>query len=304
MEPSDADFIRQLIAETEALPRAKMPGGMSLLANHPGVLSYETKTPEQYDADVRRKHFLEKVSEKYPNASYLPSDIGGPLTDYRQGNLGDLGSPYQYNGMFSGRSPIGKGMAALGSVAAIPINASRMLAHNIDPAQNRFPDASKNLAVAANTLSMYGLEDAGVVPKGTGTIENEYDAEAEARAKVPWAVLDRRKPDAALREVAEGNIARTLPTPSEHLMEAGVPWWAALPWGGSMDMIMDPYPGFIGAARAARAGLPAGAMLAKEAAIGMGPGTAIPTAYGAVEGYNALRDLINPEFGDGRQANR
>lgn len=304
MEPSDADFIRKLIEETESLPKARMPGRLSLIVSHPGILSYETKTPEQYDSDLRRKHFLDKISSEYKNAAYLPPEIAGPLTEYRHGNLGDLGSPYQHNGATSGRSPIGKGMSAMQSFAAIPINAARMLAHNIDPVQDRFPDAGRNLAVAANTLSMYGLEDAGVVPKGTGTIEDTYDQESDARSRVPWSVLDRRNPDSAIREVTEDRIARTLPTSSEHLMEAGVPWWAAMPWGGAMDMVLDPYPGFLGAAKAARAGRPAGAILAKEAAIGIGPGAAVPAAYGAVHGFNALRDLINPEFGDGRQASR
>lgn len=304
MEPSDADFIRQLIAETEALPRAEMPGRLSLMVNHPGILSYETKTPDQYDADLRRRHFLEKASERYPNASYLPPEIAGPVIDYRQGRLGDLGSAYQHNGVFSGRSPVAKGMNVLGAIPAIPINASRMLAHNIDPVQDRFPDAGRNLAVAANTLSMYGLEDAGVVPQGTGTIEEEYDAEAEARGQVPWQVLDRRNPDAGIREATDARLARTIPTSSEHLMEAGVPWYAALPLGGGMDMMMDPYPGLFSAARASRAGRPYAGMLAREVGVGMGPNAAIPAVYGAREGYNALRDLINPEFGDARQASR
>lgn len=302
MTPEERAFILKLIEETNALPKAQMPNRLALLANPALLATSEIKSPQQYDQDMRRKHFLDKLSDEFRNPNYLPPDLSGPLIEYKHGRMDDLGSPYQYNGFFQGRAPLAKGFQWWASMPAAALNASRLAADAIDPAQKRFPDAGKNLAKAVNTLTAYGAEDYGMVPKGTGTVADDYAAEHYARGQVPWQALDRSKPFGEIREITQANIDRAIPSSHQHLMESGVPEGAALPWGAMMDMMLDPYPGFVGAAAKARRGLPFARELLGEAGLGMGPSMLPPTIDAARGGYGALRNLLSEEVfaGDGR----
>lgn len=302
MTPEEAAFIRRLIEETNALPQAKMPNRLALMANPALLATSEIKSPQQYDQDMRRKHFLDKLSEEFQNPNYLPPQISGPLIDYKHGRMSDLDSAYQYNGVFQGRAPLAKAFQWWASMPAIALNTSRAAAHAIDPAQNRYPDAGKNLAKAVNTLTVYGAEDYGLVPKGTGTVADDFANESYARGQVPWQALDRSTPFGEIRESTQAAMDRAIPSSYQYLEEAGVPESVAMPWGAMMDMMLDPYPGFVGAAVKARRGLPYGRELASEIGIGLGPASAVPAVGAAGRSYGALRDLLSEEVfaGDGR----
>lgn len=302
MTPEEAAIIRKLIEETNALPRAEMPNRLSLMANPALLATSEIKSPQQYDQDMRRKHFLDKLSKEFPNPNYLPHQLAGPLSKYNHGRMSDLDSPYQYNGVFQGRAPLAKAFQWWASMPAMALNTSRLAANAIDPAQKRYPDAGKNLAKAVNTLTVYGAEDYGLVPKGTGTVADDFANESYARGQVPWMALDRSEPFGEIRESTQANIDRAIPSSYQHLAEAGIPENVAMPWGAMMDMMMDPHPGFVGAASRARRGLPYGRELAREVGLGMGPSSAPPAVDAARRGYGALRDLLSEEAfaGDGR----
>ena len=294
-DAQDIAFLRKLIDETNAQPKAQMPGRMSLLFNHPGILTSEIKSEQQYDQDMRRKYFLDRVAQEYENEAVLPENVRSPLLAYKRGEMDDLGSPYQNNGLLQGRSPTFKGFQWWASLPAAAMNAARMGANAIDPAQKRYPDAAQNLAKNINTLTFYGAEDAGLVPKGTGTVADDYAAEKEARGSIPWTRLDKSQDIANLREMSQAMIDRSIPSGGQYLMEAGVPENAALAWGGVMDMMLDPNPAFIGAMKAARAGRPVMGALMKEGGIGLAPAM-VPVGVDASRaGYGALQDLLSEE---------
>jgi len=292
MDPEDQAFLRQLIEETKALPQAKMPGALSRAFWHPGVLSYETKSPRQYDQDMRRKHFLDKLNERYgANPTYLGSALSGPLVAYRAGEMDDLGTPYQKFGSikdplagvvdipYDGRMPLAKAFQWFSAPAAVAINASKVVANRIDPAQRRYPDAEKNLAKAINTATIYGAEDSGFVPKGTGTAFDEYTKETDERSSIPWQHLDARPAYEAGSYSRQAKIDEAIPSSWQSLEQAGVPAWLAALWGGVMDTVLDPFGRSVAVVKMARSGMP-GALkeLVKDYAVGVG----VPSAGNAV----------------------
>ena len=292
MDQEDEDFLRKLIAETEAMrPRGQEASGIGQ-AFAP-LVGYEAKSRGHIEQDMRRKYFLEQLNEKYGhNPTYLPPELSGPLVDYRQGKLGELGSSYRNEGMFTGRHPLAKGFQWFASPGAVALNASQYVGDQIAPGM--YPDAGKNLAKSLNTATIYGAEDYGLVPKGTGTVYDEYALEREQRGEVPWTTLDAGDVYDVLGHIRQNRIDSSTPASRQHLEKIGVNPTAAAVWGGVMDTMLDPFNRTVSVMRMARAGIPGAAKeLAKDYMIGVG----VPVgaeAVGAVPTiYNNIDRLLN-----------
>lgn len=287
------DFIRQLVADTEALPKAKPPTGLSAWMNHPGIISYEAKSPEQYDQDQRRKYFLDKLSDyagEYPAGRVRDLPLQQALMSYRSGEYPDLGSAYE-DRFWDGRNPLIKGMQWFASMPATAYNAALSLGNMVDPEARPYPDAEKNLARSINTLTMGGAEDAGHVPKGTGYIADDYVRENERRGQVPWDMLDPRMAYDVIGTKRQQDIDKSIPAGRQYLEGLGVDPKVALVGGGVMDAMLDPFTATGATLKAARAGGPAMKMLMQDHALGFLP-VALETAPAAAQRTNELIDRL------------
>lgn len=287
-DASDIEFLRRLIDETNAQPKAKMPGTLSLMLNHPGILTSETKTPQQYDQDMRRKHFLDKAGEYFENPMSAPPEMRSALLNYQRGEMDDLGTPYQYQGVFQGRLPTAKGFQWWASLPATAYNAAKLAGDAIAPGM--YPEAGKNMAKAANTLGLGFPEDVGLVPRGTGTIVQDYDREREARGRIPWYQLDTDQEFGRLADVRQASIDKAIPSGSQYLESVGADVPGYRIWGGVMDGMLDPFAATGATLRAARAGSPqAMRMFLGDQGIGVG----IPLIGEAPNVYEQVDSLID-----------
>ncbi len=292
MDQEDEDFLRKLIAETEAMQPSvqEAPGIGQALAP---LVGYEAKSRGHMEQDLRRKHFLDRLNERYGrNPTYLTPELSGPLIDYRQGKLGDLGSQYRNEGMFTGRHPLAKGFQWFASPGAVALNASQWVGDQIAPGM--YPDAGKNLAKNINTATVYGAEDYGLVPEGTGTVYDDYAKERQERGEVPWTSLDAGDVYDVLGNIRQSRIDQSTPASRQHLEKMGVNPTAAALWGGVMDTMLDPFNRTVAVTRMARAGIPgAGKELAKDYMIGVGVPAGAETVNAAPAIYNNIDKLLN-----------
>jgi hypothetical protein len=253
--PEDMEFLRQLVRETNALPQHAMPGFFSRIVNHPGAMAYQTKSEDQYDQDMRRAHFLEKINERFPHgaAGHLPYEVVGPAIDYKYGKMPDLKSPYQRGLLTPGShlSNVMNGMAALPSAA---YSLSGVLANSVDPEAPWDPQAEKRLARAVNTLTMYGAEDFGLVPKGTGTFADELPEQRRQKEQVSWQTLDPSSDYAAIDEATHKKQWEGTRTGFDHYTDLGASPGLATALGFFSDAALDPVNNLTHAAILARAG--------------------------------------------------
>jgi hypothetical protein len=153
-----------------------------------------------------------------------------------------------------------------------------------------YPGAEKNLQKSLNTLTVYGAEDYGLVPRNTGTAMDVDESARETRGMVPWhASVDEAAERMADIDAASGAMKdRFLPTGYDHLTKSGIPAKYAQYWGPVMDMVLDPSPAIVDAWKLSKAGNPMRAIkaMATEAAPMLGP-----TA--AIEGYTAYDKLLD-----------
>lgn len=280
MDPVDEAFLRKLIDETKALPLAEMPSDLELAVGHPGILMNEIKSPQQYDQDMRRKYFLDKASGYYENAAAAPAEIIQQIQKYRRGEMEDLGTPYENQGFWQGRMPTSKGFQWWASLPAVAYNAAKLSANAITP--NMYPEAGKDLAKAANTFAFGFPEDLGALPRGTGTIMDDFNREKDERGLVPWVALDTDEAFQDLADRRQDAIDQAIPSGSQYLESVGVDGPVKYVWGGLMDSFLDPFTNTAGTLKAARAGKPALGMLLGDYAVGVGV-PAAATVYGQAD---------------------
>lgn len=267
-DASDIEFLRRLIEETSSQPKAQLPGALSLIVNHPGILTSEIKSQQQYDQDMRRKYFLEKASEYYPNASAAPPEISQQILKYRRGDMDDLGTPYEYQGVFQGRMPTAKGFQWWASLPATAYHAAKLSANFITP--DMYPDAGKDMVKSANTFGLGALEDVGVVPRGTGTIADDYADEKDARGRIPWQQLDTDNDFYNLANIRQSEVDKSIPSGGQYLRSVGADIPGVDVLGGVMDSMLDPFGGTLATLKAARTGGPAMRMFLSDNLIGAG----------------------------------
>lgn len=289
LDDQDEQFIRSLIEEAGALPRAEMPPSKPLMGWGAPVAGMERKTPEQYDQDQRRKYVLDKLNERYgDNPAYLPVNLQAPLVKYRSGEM-DLGSDYQSTGMT--RHPLWTGLQWFASMPATAYNASKVLGNQITPGM--YPDAEKNLAKAANTLTFGVAEDLGAVPRGTGNYGDDFNAELDERGRVPWFMLDPQGEYEQIGAERQAKADQAIPAGWQHLESMGVPPTAAMVWGGVMDTMLDPFTQTAKTLKLARQGGPAMAAFIGDHAMGLGLPAALSAPAAARSAYGTAQDLLD-----------
>ena len=297
----DSEFIRQLIAETESLPKAELPGFMEWAAGHPSILNYRTKSPQRYDQDARRAHFMDKVLEKYPGA-YRSERFPEPMREALYAHHQDpkrLKSAYE---PYTEDHPLVNTATWMASLPAAVAATSQMAANAVDPAQNRYPDAADDYARAVNTFTFGLTEDAGLLPKNKNAMRAAVDMR-DHRDAIPWKTLDTRFPDAMIDRAAAGE--RRMTDSVESLRGAGVPESVAEPVGRVMDATMDPLVSLSAASTLSRMGRNWDASKQLLGDYGLGTaGYTVPMAMRGVSNTydtaNWIRDFLNPPAGVAR----
>lgn len=221
------DIIRQLIAETNALPRHELPSTWAWAKNHPGILSYRTKSPQRYDQDMRRAHFLEKVRERDRDTYW-----GSPELLDASREMDALRSPYQEYGA---DWPVYNATRWFGSFPGAVYAGGQMLANAVDPVAKTYPKAYDDLARNVNNIV--------AVAEPLGTNKNHMRDMVEmrdAQDSIPWdAMIPRQATDKALRQRYEQRADPKIG--SEYLREAKVDGPTADVLGAVMDATFDPF---------------------------------------------------------------
>jgi len=266
----EAEAIRRLIAEVDALPKRELPGFTSWAYNHPGVLTSRTKDPRQYDQDARRAYFLERVRKDHRDFAHdqglyhLGSDA----------NLESLRSPYQpYSSAgpllaaTANDSPLANAGRLFQSLPAAVYASGQMLANEMDPKVRPYPDAYDDYAKNINNLAVFA-EPLGVNKNHMRDMADMRDREAA----MSWRQI---VPQDRLEEVRQvyGQLADPK-TGSQFLEEAGVKGAGGRVLGALMDGTIDP---FYSPARTL-----------KGVAVDFGP-SLVPTLLG--EGWQAVQNM-------------
>lgn len=270
-EPVDeAEAIRRLIAEVDALPKRELPGFASWAYNHPGILTSRTKDPRQYDQDARRAYFLERVRRDH-------RDFAHDQGLYHLGsasNLESLRSPYQpYSSAgpllaaTTNDSPLANAGRLFQALPGAVYASGQMLANEMDPKVRPYPDAYDDYARNINNLAVFA--------EPLGVNKNHMRDMADMRGREAAMSWRQIVPQEQLEEVrqAYGQLASPKDG-SQFLAEAGVRGAAGRVLGALMDATIDP---FYSPARTL-----------KGVAVDFGPGLA-PTLLS--EGWNAVQSL-------------
>lgn len=262
------------------------------------------KTDEEVLQDQRRDYVLSRLKEAYPSAAarrdLLPREYADAVDNYDPEYANK-----RYVGPFlSMENPLGMAMSWAGAFPGTLISLSQGAANQFDstnPVQP-YPEAGKNLAYNLNTLTgdltmPFVHRSERAVPGVNRSAWGGYRARTKNR-ELPWQ--SQLSLDPKLRDDAVGSahfMEYTSRTPSftDHYESLGMPQWAALPTGMIADAVVDPFPGWVGAVKAARAGNPRAAMRMLRSE------TYLPSAIlGATEGPDAAktvsekaRDLID-----------
>lgn len=264
-EPRDgAEAIRRLMAEVDAMPRQELPGFMEWAYNHPGILTSRTKEPRQYDQDVRRAVFLERLRREHPDAAHS----AGLFHAADKAGLESLRSPYQ---PYSVDAPLSNAGRWMQSLPAAVYATGQMAANEFNPKAPPYPQAYDDYAKNMNNLLVFGE------PFGANRNHMRDMADMRQReAAMPWRSI---VPEAALEEarVIDGLLAEPK-TGRQFLAEAGVAGPGAAVWGGLMDAVIDP--------------LYSPAKTLKGVVVDFGPGLAPPLLEGA---YRAI-DSVRPAY--------
>lgn len=264
-----AEVIRRLLEEASRLPKRELPSTLAMLSSHPGVLSYQPKSPREYDQDNRRRYLLEGLSKVYGDKSsgHLAEltggrDLAGQVDDYRRGGTDFYGnatgkdaldSAYYNTGVTGSGSPLSNAAQWFTAMPATVYNAGRVMGDAIAPrSQGRTP--RQDLARSFNTLLFEAPEQYGLVPRGTGTTVDINEDARFARGDVPFYQMDRQSLYDMYDKAATEEIRRSLPSGERHLLNQGLPPSVAM-WGGMfMDSSLDPTNSLPSAAKLARAG--------------------------------------------------
>jgi hypothetical protein len=297
----EAEVIRRLIAETEALPKAELPSFMEWAAGHPSIINYRTKSPQRYDQDARRAHFMDKVLAEYPGA-YRSERFPEPMREALYAHHKDpnrLKSAYE---PYTEDHPLVNAATWMASLPAAVAATSQMAANAVDPVARPYPKAEDNYARAVNTFTGGLTEDLGLLPKNQNAMRSAMDMR-DKRDSLPWKTLDTRVPDAMIDSAFASD--RRLTDSVQSLRGAGVPESVAEPWGRVMDATLDPLVSLSAASKLSRAGKnwDASKQLLGDYGIGTAGYTVPMAIQGASNAYdtaNWIRDFLNPPTGVAR----
>jgi hypothetical protein len=280
----DTAYLRQLMAEARAMKTKPLPGTISLIAGHPGVIANEIDSPAEWAADQRQQYVLSRLAERYerPVAS-LPAHLAAAVGEYKRGELKDIDSPYHYRGWFTSGAPLHNVATAFQTLGSGAYAASALAANAVDPAAPFDPDAKKKFDTALNTLTAYGAEAAGLVPRGTPTFASVAEDARYQRGAMGGmdALPEQRAVWNAMVGQAHTNKTNDLyGTGDKHFQRAGMSETPAAFAGAFTDSVLDPWNGLGRAAKMARAGMKVKALKEVVGEFGFPMGTAAASAYG------------------------
>lgn len=270
-EDSDV-YLRKLISEAKQMKPKPLPGTWELMVGHPGIVAHGIDSQGEWDEDQRQAYVLQRLADKYPEPRMaLPNGVAREVEAYKAGDRRDLQTPYHYRGWYTSGAPIHNVVQSMAAVPSLAYSASGMLANAVDPVAPYDPNAKKTFDSSLNTLTGYGAEALGLVPKGTPTYA---DAAEEARQQRGNNVsrraagMGRSDWNATNQALADAKVDAMYRDGVEHLQDAGVPRVPSLFLGAAMDAVTDPYNGLGAAVKAAKVGRPALANLLKEFGLG------------------------------------
>jgi len=280
----DADYIRQLMAEARAMKTKPLPGTLSLVAGHPGFIAHEIDSPGEYDADQRQQYVLSRLADRYerPVAS-LPAHLAAAVGEYKRGELKDIDNPYHYRGWYTSGAPLHNFAKAFQSFGSGAYAVSALAANAVDPVVPFDPDAKKKFDTALNTLTGYGAEAAGLVPRGTPTFASVAEDARDQRGAMRGmdALPEQRAVWNAMVAQAHTNKTDALYGEGDkHFQRTGMSETPAAFAGAFTDAVLDPWNGLGRAAKMARAGMKVKALREVVGEFGMPMGAAAASVYG------------------------
>lgn len=226
----EADIIRQLIEETNALPRHELPTGFQWAMNHPSVLAYRTKDASRYDKDMRRAYFVEKARERGLENEGSP-DLRAQLLRTTADDIRALKSAYE---PYGADWPIYNSARWFSSLPGAAYAGSQMLANAVDPVAKPYPEAYDDFSKNVNNLAAF----AEPMGRNRNHMRDMEDMRT-AMASTPWTVLRPGESDDLIRQVYSNEAEPK--TGSQVLAEAGVDGPAGKVLGGVMDATIDPF---------------------------------------------------------------
>lgn len=295
-EARQDEILRRIAAETEALPRHKLPGFFSWAAGHPSLIGYRTKDPERYDSDRRRAHFLTRVREELPGAARgsLASRYPEISESIGRDRIDRFASAYEPYGE---DHPVWNTMVWAQSLPSAVLATGQMLGNAVDPKQNRYPDAARQYAKSVNTFTGGLAEDVGLLPRGTPSRWRELQ-DMRSQMHWNWKSIDPQMGDAIVKAAHSPDVLD-----GQQFLEAeGVPERYSPYLGAAMDVTLDPFTGFSAASKASRMGRNLDAMKALGADFGLGvaPAAAVPAAISVGRAYEdaaaGIRKLLGVDY--------
>ena len=268
-EDSPDSYLRQLIEESRGIKTKPLPSSAAWGWN-PSILTHGIDSQAEWNEDQRQAYILGKLAEKYPDArASLPPDVAEEVEAFRGGKRTDLTTPYHYRGVLTAGAPLHNLFQGMSTVPALMYAGSAKLANAVDPVAPFDPDADKKWNTALNTLTGYGAEWAGLVPKGTKTFADVAAEANDQRGNTAARQAENMSLQSWRNKVQEDAVQKVddmyIDGP-EHFRRAGVPHVPSLFMGAGADAVMDPYNGLGNAMRLAKSGAPMKALwgLAKE----------------------------------------
>lgn len=278
-----ADILEEIrrLADEAAREEHKLPGTLSLAANHPGVLSYQVKTQPHYQKDMQRASWLGKVADM--RRKYQDEGRGLEFRDQLNPKFleavdrrEEIASPYWNRGVLAFGQPLREGLNWAGAFPATMFNAGRMAA-GVEGADEDFADSADLLS--ARTL--------GLAVGRANPTQDAWEAERRAQENRPLMDIgmfgDKMASPRVLPTMEnvvgfEPMASRGQTTGDNVLGEMGVPsGWGRQLGGALLEGAVDPVSGMRSGIRALL-----GRNL-KRAAVDIGSEMALPGAFIAAQ---------------------
>jgi len=287
-EQTDAEryeaILRRLAEETEALPAEKPTSWPPI-----DFLNYRAKSPERYDQDRRRAHFLNRVREEIPSAARGGLADRYPDINAAMSQIDKFSSPYEPYGQ---DHPLWNTAVWMQSLPSAIYATGQMLANKVDPEANPYPDAPRQFAKSVNTFTAGLTEDLGILPKNMSRWRDLQDMRTEMAPS--WKTMDPRFGDALVQAKYQPDVLQG----REFLQGAGVPEQYTHYLGDAMDVAIDPLTSYSAASKLSRLGKHYEAMkaLGTDFGLGLAP-TAIPAmGKAAYDSAGEIRRLLGVDY--------
>jgi hypothetical protein len=246
--PDVRDLINAAVEDVGALPRYKYPSMMSVAVNHPGFMTHQVLTDDEYqqkrkyDELMRR---LEGIREEYPDQFYahrfgtLPN--GEPMTgrDVRVGPQDT--SPYRKRGLTDPGMFLSNAVQVLQSPFSVVANTARST-YDLDKAASEAPYVA-NKATGGVWNAIQGKD-----PNPSWSAEREWAGKVPFNS--PLMMLTEGNPGVAYGALYQPKERGTIEGPEFLREDAGLPDHPATDMAGYLlEAAVDPVTGATQAVR-------------------------------------------------------